>query len=172
MIALLTAGGIGSRMQQDIPKQFLHVNNKPIIIYTLEAFQNNPNIDSIIIAVLQDWDNILWAYAKQYKITKLKWVVTGGATGQESIHNCLVKLEEEGIDTNTPIMIHDGNRPMISQDIIADSIATFKKYGSAVAAIPCVEVVFKSTNKISSNEFWVCQEFCVNRFNKQHRIAA
>lgn len=153
VIALLTAGGIGSRMHQDIPKQFIHVNNKPIIIYTLEAFQRNPNIDSIIIAVLQGWDNILWAYAKQYNISKLKWVVTGGASGQESIRNCLDKLKAEKIDLNTPVMIHDGNRPMISQDIIADSLATFEKYGSAVAAIPCVEVVFRSQNKISSKEF-------------------
>lgn len=154
MIALLTAGGVGSRMQQDIPKQFIHVNNKPIIIYTLEAFQHNPNIESIIIAVLKDWDNILWAYAKQYHISKLKWVVTGGSTGQESIHNCIGKLRDIGIPLTTPIMIHDGNRPLISQDIITDSIATFKKHGSAVAAIPCVEVVFKSQNKISSKEFW------------------
>lgn len=87
-IALLTAGGIGSRMQQEIPKQFLHVDNKPIIVYTLEAFQNNPNIDAIIVAVLERWEDILWAYAKQFNITKMKWVVGGGKTGQESIFNC------------------------------------------------------------------------------------
>lgn len=152
-IALLTAGGTGSRMHQEIPKQFIHVNNKPIIIYTLEAFEKNPNIDAIIVAVLQGWDNILWAYAKQYHITKLKWMVTGGKTGQESIHNCLSKLMEEKLSKDTVVMIHDGNRPLISQDIIADSLATYKKYGSAVAAIPCVEVVFKSKSGISSHEF-------------------
>ena len=149
-IALLTAGGIGSRMQQEIPKQFLHVDNKPIIVYTLEAFQNNPNIDAIIVAVLERWEDILWAYAKQFNITKMKWVVVGGKSGQESIFNCLKKLEEEKIDLNSGIVIHDGNRPLITQDIITDSLATYNKYGSAVAAIPCVEAIFKSTNSQSS----------------------
>ena len=77
-IAILTAGGIGSRTHQDIPKQFLNVDNKPIIIYTLEAFQQHPNIDEICVAILEGWDQILWAYAKQFNITKLKYVVTGG----------------------------------------------------------------------------------------------
>lgn len=146
-IALLTAGGVGSRMHQEIPKQFLHVNNKPIIIYTLEAFQNNPSIDYIVVAVLEKFEDILWAYARQYKITKLKWIVTGGKTGQESIYNCLQKLSIEKTPMDTVITIHDGNRPLVTQDIIADSIATYKKYGSAVAAIPCVEAIFKSDNK-------------------------
>ena len=145
-IALLTAGGIGSRMHQEIPKQFLHVNNKPIIIYTLEAFQNNPSIDFIIVAVLDRWEDILWAYAKQYNITKLKWVVVGGTTGQESIYNCLVKLKEENVSENAVVTIHDGNRPLVTADIIADNLAVYKKFGSAVTAIPCVEAVFKSNN--------------------------
>ena len=86
-IALLTAAGSGSRIHQDIPKQFLHVNNKPIIIYTLEAFQRHPNIDEICVVILKGWEEILWAYARQFNITKLKYVVNGGATGQESIYN-------------------------------------------------------------------------------------
>lgn len=150
-IALLTAGGIGSRMQQEIPKQFLHVKNKPIIIYTLEAFQNNPSIDYIIVAVLEKWEDILWAYARQYNITKLKWVVLGGKTGQESIYNCLSKLENENVPRSSTIIIHDGNRPLVTADIIADSLATHKKYGSAIAAIPCIEAVFKSDNKKCAN---------------------
>ena len=152
-IALITAGGIGSRMNQEIPKQFIHVNNKPVIIYTLEAFEKNPNIDAIIVAVLKNWENVLWAYAKQYNINKLKWVVIGGRSGHESIYNCLEKLRNEHVPTDSVIMIHDGNRPLISQDIIADSLATYEKYGSAVAAIPCVEVVFKSQDKVSSCDY-------------------
>ena len=150
-IALLTAGGVGSRMHQEIPKQFLHVNNKPIIIYTLEAFQYNPNIDGIIVAILDKWEDMLWAYAKQYHIDKLKWVVVGGKSGQESICHCLQRLTKEKIPDDTVIMIHDGNRPLVTQDIITDSLATFYKYGSAVAAIPCVEAVFKSSNGKSSD---------------------
>lgn len=143
-IALITAGGVGSRMHQEIPKQFLHVNNKPIIIYTLEAFEKNPNIDAIIVAVLDKWEEILWAYARQFKIRKLKWVVAGGKTGQESIFNCLQKLQNESIPYDSVITIHDGNRALVTQDIISDSLATYKKHGSAIAAIPCVEAVFKS----------------------------
>lgn len=148
-IALLTAAGSGSRMKQDIPKQFIHVNNKPIIIYTLEAFQRNPQIDAIMIVTLDTWKEFVWIYAKQFHISKLKWVVTGGSTGQESIYNGLNELKKE-CNVDDVVMIHDGNRPLVSDDIIADSLSVFKEYGSAVAAIPCVEAVFKSGDGISS----------------------
>ena len=94
VIGLLTAAGIGSRMNLDIPKQFLHVQNKPLIVYTMEKLQNHPSIDAIIVVTLPSWIDVLKAYAKQYGITKLKWVVPGGATGQESIYNGLSKLKE------------------------------------------------------------------------------
>lgn len=142
-IALLTAAGTGTRMHQDIPKQFIHVDNKPIIIYTLEAFQRHPSIDAIIVVTLEAWKDVLLAYAKQFNITKLKWVVPGGETGQESIRKGLEKLKEVASEDDT-IMIHDGNRALISNEIISDSLATFKQYGDAVAVIPCTEVVFES----------------------------
>ena len=85
--ALIIAGGVGTRMGQDIPKQFINVYDKPVIVYTMEAFQNHPGIDAIIVVTLSAWMEVLKAYAKQFNITKLKWVVPGGATGQESIHN-------------------------------------------------------------------------------------
>lgn len=84
-IVLLTAGGTGTRMHQDIPKQFIHIKNKPILIYTLEAFQYHPSIDAIIVVGLEKWIDIIWAYARQYNITKLKWVVSGGNSGQQDI---------------------------------------------------------------------------------------
>ena len=132
-IALLTAAGSGSRMHQDIPKQFLHVDNKPIIIYTMQAFENNPQIDAIIVVTMDSWKDFIWAYARQFNITKLRWVVSGGATGQESIHNGLMALKEMCEPTDV-VLVHDGNRPLITNDIIADSLSTFSKYGSAVAA--------------------------------------
>ncbi len=150
-VALLTAAGSGTRMGQDIPKQFIHINNKPVIIYTLEKFQNNPQTDVIVLVTLPHWVDFVWAYAKQFNITKLKWVVAGGETGQESIYNGLKKIEEE-YDKDTVVMIHDGNRPMVDNDIIADNLAVFRKYGSAIAAIPCVEAVFESDDKISSTK--------------------
>lgn len=148
-IALLTAGGTGTRMHQDIPKQFLHVRNKPILIYTLEAFEKHPSIDAIIVVGLERWIDIIWAYAKQFNISKLKWVVPGGATGHESIHNGIMELARHCSETDI-VMVHDGNRPMISQDIISDSLAKQKEFGSAVAVIPCVEVVFESEDGHSS----------------------
>lgn len=150
-IAILTAGGIGSRTHQDIPKQFLNVENKPIIIYTLEAFQQHPGIDEICVAILEGWDQILWAYAKQFNITKLKYVVTGGATGQESIFNGLAAIQKDHAYDDV-VLVHDGNRPMVSQDVISDNLVKQKKYGSAVATIPCTEVVFVSENKIDSDK--------------------
>lgn len=125
-IALLTAGGTGTRMHQDIPKQFLHVKNKPILIYTLEAFERHPSIDAIIVVGLERWIDIIWAYAKQFNITKLKWVVSGGNTGHESIRNGLLELEKH-CDISDVVMIHDGNRPMISPDIISDMFGQTKR---------------------------------------------
>ena len=149
-IALLTAAGSGTRTHQDLPKQFIHVNNKPIIIYTLEAFQKHPNIDVIEVVILKGWTEVLWAYAKQFNITKLKHVVEGGSTGQESIYNGLKEIEKY-YDEQDVVMIHDGNRPLVSQDIITDSLVTYQEHGCAVAAIPCTEVVFISEGREASN---------------------
>ena len=81
-IALIIAGGAGNRMGQDIPKQFISIYDKPIIIYTLEGFQNHPMIDVIEVVCIKGWESVLQAYAKQFNITKLKWIVPGGNTGQ------------------------------------------------------------------------------------------
>lgn len=149
-IALLTAAGTGTRMHQDIPKQFIHVDNKPVIIHTMEAFQSHPSIDGIIVVTLESWSEVLWAYAKQFNITKLEWVVPGGATGQESIRKGLNALKKELPNEDVVVMVHDGNRPLVSSEVISDSLATYAKYGSAVAAIPCTEVVFESDDGKSS----------------------
>lgn len=148
-VALLTAAGSGTRMQLNIPKQFIHVDDKPVIIYTMEAFQNHPSIDAIIVVTIDAWSDVLWAYARQFGITKLKWVVPGGATGQESIRKGLDVLKQELSDQDV-VLVHDGNRPLVSSQIISDSLATFSKYGCAVAAIPCTEVVFESDDGLSS----------------------
>lgn len=148
-VALLTAAGSGTRMQLNIPKQFIHVDDKPIIVYTMEAFQNHPGIDAMIVVTIESWSNVLWAYAKQFGITKLKWVVPGGNSGQESIRKGLDVLKQELTDEDV-VLVHDGNRPLVSSQIISDSLATFSKYGSAVAAIPCTEVVFESDDGLSS----------------------
>ena len=144
-VAIITAAGKGERINQDIPKQFLHIEDKPIIIYTLEVFQHHPSIDAILVVCLDGWHEILWAYSKQYNISKLRWVVSGGLTGFDSIHNGIMELKKHCADDDI-ILVHDGNRPLVSHEMISDGISVCTKFGSAVAAIPCTEVVFKSIN--------------------------
>ena len=157
VVALLTAAGTGSRMGQDIPKQFMHVEEKPLIIHTMEAFQNHPNVDAIMVVTLPAWMAVLQAYASQFNITKLRWVVPGGATGQESILNGLMSLKDE-LSPDDIVMVHDGNRCLVSSEIISNSLATFHAHGSAVAAIPCVEAVFRSSDDGISSDISIPRE--------------
>ena len=104
-IALIIAGGVGARMGQDIPKQFINVYDKPVLIYTLESFQRHPQVDAIEVVCIDGWHDILWAYAKQFNIDKLKWVISGGKTGQESIRNGVFHLEGK-VNPDDNIIIH------------------------------------------------------------------
>lgn len=142
-IALIIAGGVGNRMHQDIPKQFLTVNEKPVIVYTLEAFQNHPQIDAIAVVCISGWEEMLWAYAKQFNITKLKHIVLGGDNGQGSIRNGVFELEKH-YDPKDLILIHDAIRPMISEEIISDNIRVALKYGNATTVIPCAEAMIQT----------------------------
>ena len=112
----------------------------------MEAFERHPLIDAILVVTLPSWTEVLKAYAKQFNISKLRWVVEGGDTGQESIYNGLNALKDV-LEPQDTIMIHDGNRCMVSSEIISNSLAVYKEKGSAVAAIPCVEAVFRSDDK-------------------------
>lgn len=149
-IALIKAGGVGNRMKANVPKQFIAINGKPIIIYTLESFQRHPSIDEIAVVCVDGWHDILWAYAKQYNITKLTTVVSGGATSLKSIRNGIDALRQR-CDDKDIIVIHDGNRPMISQEIISDVLANCEKFGSAVAAIPCTDEVMETDGESMSS---------------------
>ena len=152
-IALIKAGGKGLRMKAGIPKQFICVEDKPIIIYTLEAFEKNPSIDAIIAVCVEGWENILRDYAQKYNIEKLVSVVKGGETSLKSIQAGV----NEAYRLYSPddiILIHDGNRPLVSQDIISDVIANCRIYGSAVAAIVSTdEVMVTDTVKLESKQF-------------------
>ncbi len=142
-IALIIAGGSGARMNQDIPKQFLTVNEKPVIIYTLEAFEKHAEIDEIAVVCIEGWESVLSAYAKQYNITKLKAVMPGGENGQSSIRNGVYGLEA-GHAPDDIVLIHDAIRPMVSAEIISDCIVKTKKYGCAIATIPCAEAMMQT----------------------------
>lgn len=145
-IALLTAGGTGNRMGQDIPKQFLCIDNKPVIIYTMQAFQSSPDIDAIAVVCLNGWDVILQAYANQYNITKLKWIFEGADSNQASIYNGITGLLEKGCSEDDVILVHDGVRPLVSNEIIHNNIDTCTKYGYAVTGLICKEAIMELVN--------------------------
>ncbi|OOM80320.1 IspD/TarI family cytidylyltransferase [Clostridium sp. BL-8] len=151
-IAIIIAGGSGSRMGQDIPKQFINVYDKPVIIYTLEGFQKHPEIDAIEVVCIDGWHDILWAYAKQFNITKLKWVVSGGSTGQESIRNGVYNLENECRDEDI-IVIHDGIRPLVEPSVLSDVIVKCRQYGNAVTSLPYNEQIFVMKDDISTKKY-------------------
>lgn len=150
-IALLIAGGSGNRMGQDIPKQFMHVEGCPIIIRTMQCFQKHPDIDSIAVVCLNGWETVLQAYANQFVIDKLKWIFPGGNTGMESIHNGIYGLRNEGCSNEDLVLIHDSVRPLLSQDIISNNIATCKAYGYAITGIKCREAILESEDGFASN---------------------
>ncbi|WP_339219891.1 IspD/TarI family cytidylyltransferase [Paenibacillus sp. FSL H8-0332] len=152
-IALIIAGGSGQRMNQDIPKQFINVRNKPVIIYTLEVFQNHPDLDAIYVVCIDGWHEILRAYAKQFNITKLAGIVSGGETGQASIYNGLVVIKEDFADEDI-VLVHDAIRPMVSEEIISDNIAVCRLHGSAVTSISCAEALLETESKVFSNSIY------------------
>ena len=140
-IAVIIAGGSGQRMGMDIPKQFINVYDKPVIIYTLEGFQKHPMVDAIGLVCIDGWQDVVWAYAKQYNIDKLKWIVNGGTSGQESIRNGVYRLEGE-CDDKDIVIIHDGIRPLVEPEVLTDVIRKAQKYGNAVTSTPYNEQIF------------------------------
>ena len=152
-VALIKAGGIGSRMNAGIPKQFVCVNDKPIIIYTLEAFEKHPGIDAIIVVCVDGWHEVLRSYARRFNIKKLKSIVNGGSTSLRSIKEGVKEIKKHYSSEDT-VVVHDGNRPLVSQDIISDVLAKSKLHGSAVAAIPCTdEVMMTDAIHMESEKF-------------------
>ena len=150
--AIIIAGGSGSRMGQDIPKQFINVYDKPVIIYTLEGFQKHPEIDSIIAVCIDGWQDMLQAYAKQFGITKLTKIVEGGETGQESIRNGVDALKGIANPGDT-VVVHDGIRPLIDSSVLSDVIQKCKQYGNAVTSLPYNEQLFVTKDGMTTQQF-------------------
>lgn len=151
-IAVIIAGGSGKRTGQDIPKQFLTINDKPIIIYTLENFQNNSYIDDIIAVCIDGWQHVLEAYAKQFGITKLKQIVPGGESGQHSIMNGVEAAYGKYPD-NSCVVIHDGIRPLVDEFVLNNVIETCHKYGNGVTSLPYNEQIFVVNDEISTVKY-------------------
>ena len=150
--AIIIAGGRGSRMGQDIPKQFINVYDKPVLVYTLQGFQQHPQIDSILVVCIDGWHDVVKAYARQFGIDKLKWVVSGGETGQESIRNGVFALE--GVCAPDDIVvIHDGIRPLVDETVLTDVIVKCEQFGNAVSSMPYNEQIFIIDDEISTVKY-------------------
>lgn len=150
--AIIIAGGVGSRMNMGIPKQFIHIYGKPVIIYTLEGFQRHPEIDAIEVVCLEGWEETLRNYARQYGITKLKWIASGGATGQESIRNGVYRLEGELRDDDIAI-VHDGIRPMVDSGVLSDILRVCRLHGNGVTSTPYNEQIFVKLDETSTRRY-------------------
>ncbi len=146
-IAIIFAGGIGSRMNTvSRPKQFLELNGKPVIIYTLELFDNHPLIDGIVVVCVEPWIPFLQKQLKKFEINKVDVIVPGGETGQLSIYNGLEGAEKEyGNECN--VLIHDGVRPLITEQTITDNIEMLQKYPSCITCVPATETFVVNTGE-------------------------
>ncbi|MBO5387061.1 MAG: 2-C-methyl-D-erythritol 4-phosphate cytidylyltransferase [Lachnospiraceae bacterium] len=154
-IALIFAGGSGTRMNtKSRPKQFLEMNGKPIIIHTIEYFENCKDIDKIVVVCIEDWIERFGKMLTKYNITKVERVVPGGATGQLSIYNGLCAAREVAGDklSESVVLIHDGVRPLITEQLILDNIAMVKEKGSAITVTPATETIIQvnENNEISN----------------------
>lgn len=144
-IGVIFAGGCGTRMNtKSKPKQFLDLNGKPIIIYTIELFDNHPQIDGIVVVCIEPWIPYLKKMIRKFEITKVVRIVPGGNSGQESIYNGLCAAEDftkEKNEQNSIVLIHDGVRPLITEETITANIAKVKECGSCITTVPAIETV-------------------------------
>lgn len=156
-IAVIFAGGIGARMNTlSRPKQFLELNGKPIIIYTLEIFDNHPEVDAIVVACIESWIPFLQKMIRKFEINKVVRIVPGGESGQCSIYNGLCAAEEvaEGRTKDVIVLVHDGVRPLITEKTVSDNIAKVRECGSCITCVPATEtfVVKEDDNSLTIPE--------------------
>lgn len=179
-IAVLLAGGVDPTFKMDIPKQFVNVYNRPIIVYTMQKFQKHPEIDAIMIACLKGWENMVQAYAKQFQIDKLKWVITGGASGQETSRLAAEELMKT-CDGNDIVVIHDAIRPLVSDEIISDSIRSCNKKGMGIAAVASMDNVMltddgicglRSISRYAFQRIQTPQTYHLGELQEYHKEAA
>ena len=144
---LIFAGGAGRRMNsRSKPKQFLKLYGKEIIIHTLENFQNHPEVDNIVVVCIKGWINYLQKLLAQYDMDKVRLIVAGGKTGQESIYNGLCALSDFAPE-NSIVLVHDGVRPFVTDTLISDCIKSVKKNGSAITVTPAIETIVELDDK-------------------------
>lgn len=144
-IAIIFAGGVGVRMGAGIPKQFLEISGKPLIIHTLQLFQYHKEIDKIYIATLKDYIAVMDQLVNEYRLDKVAAIVEGGETAQDSIYHALKKAESEN-PGDSIVLIHDGVRPFVSYEVISENIKGVRENGNAITSTPCYETIILSKN--------------------------
>lgn len=142
-IAIIFAGGSGVRMGAGVPKQFLEINGKPVIIHTLQLFQYHNKIDKIYVSIIADYEDYMNELVEEYHLTKVVKVLPGGETAQDSIYNALKMAEVENPEDSI-VLLHDGVRPFVSYDVIADNIKGVEEYGNAITTTACFETILLS----------------------------
>lgn len=142
-IAIIFAGGSGIRMGAGIPKQFLEINGKPVIIHTLQLFQYHDEIDKIYISVLDDYIEYMQELVADFRIKKVAGILAGGETAQDSIYNALKRAEAENPEDSI-VLLHDGVRPFVSYEVISNNIAGVKENGNAITCTSCYETILLS----------------------------
>lgn len=142
-IAIIFAGGSGVRMGAGIPKQFLEINGKPVLIHTLRLFQYHKKIDKIYLSVLEDYIPYAQSLIEEHHITKVAGVMAGGKTAQDSIYIALTKAAQEN-DGDSIVLLHDGVRPFVSYDVISENIRSVREKGNAITCTPCYETILLS----------------------------
>jgi 2-C-methyl-D-erythritol 4-phosphate cytidylyltransferase len=169
-VGLVFAGGVGKRMNSEaLPKQFLKVNGKPIIVYTLEQFQNTPEINDIVVVIVSGWEDYMDELVSQYQLTKVRSVITGGSNTQESQYKGLKKISEFGEDDSI-VLIHDGVRPLIDVDLIQRNILNTAEHGNAITVTKAIETITKVDSNEAISEILDRNDFRMARAPQTYRL--
>lgn len=151
--AMILAGGVGSRVGAGRPKQFVEILGKPVLAYTIEIFQNNPQIDAVEVVCHKEWTNYLREMIQRYHLNKVKWIAEGGDTFQESVKNGMQYLKDT-IDRDDYVLIQYGAAPFTSDKIVDDVIRVMREKKSAVTATPCYQLMGTNDENATSRT-WV-----------------
>lgn len=150
-VAILLAGGVGNRLGAGKPKQFVELLGKPMIVYAMEIYENSPSIDALEVVCVPEYIDYVWELAAEHNITKLKWVCAGGASCQESTRNGIFNLEND-LSPEDMITVNMSSSIFVSEEILQDSFAVAKKYGSAFACLQCIYNNAETEDGISSTK--------------------
>lgn len=146
-VALIFAGGTGKRMNSgSVPKQFLELDNKPIIVHTIDRFEEHKDIDGIVVVCIESWIDFLKEKLEEFGIKKVMSVIPGGRSGQESIRNGLYEIERliDVPSSEVTVLIHDGVRPLINEEVITGNIECVREHGNAITVVPAIETIIET----------------------------